>query len=358
MNTDRSIIFLHPPDQMNRIRFYYKKYLERKHPLFFLSNENLINGNLDYAQLNRLHPLCLIYADTGPVPFNIYDSPWPTFCFHIDTFSTLKNRINISRLFDVTIVFHPEFKILFERHGIKTEVLTHAIDHECFRHQDDKERQLEVAFIGDIKRNNYSVRRNFVKVLPSTFKTNDFSKYYEWEEMIKIYTNSRIVVNIGRNDYLKDANLRCFEAMASGALLFSLSPAELSELGYIEGTDFVGFDDQKGLIEKINHYLLNKDERKKIAANGQIKTLKFHNYQLRIDQLLKILNDHHKFERKLDGYQVNLIFYKDSIVKRNHKQAREFFIQLFRLNAIRALAVSYLLLIPFFSGLKNRSLNK
>ena len=59
--------------------------------------------------------------------------------------------------------------------------------------------------------------------------------------MAKIYKQSKVVVNLSRDDYLQDANLRCFEVMASGALLITPKPTELSEIGFIEGTHYVTF---------------------------------------------------------------------------------------------------------------------
>ncbi len=357
MTTRNSILFLHHSDQMNKIRFFYRKYLERAYDLFFLDEKNYTEGRLNFNQLKSVNPICLIYADTGPVPSNIYESQWPTICFQIDTFSATRNRVNISRLFDITIVFHPEFKNIFEHHNIKTEVLAHAIDHQLFTDQ-EKNKELEVAFLGDIRRNNYSIRKNYLKDLPKLFRTNDFSKHLPWEKMIEIYTKSKIVLNIGRNDFLKDANLRCFEAMASGALLFNIVPSELTSLGYTDGTDFIGFSDKKEMMRKLIYYLDNEYERKKISKNGQEKTLAFHNYELRIKELIKIINNHTLVKRNLNGYEVKVILFKNSIAQRNQKESKEWLLELFQLNFFRTIPVAFLIVVPFFSGLKKRMLGK
>jgi spore maturation protein CgeB len=50
---------------------------------------------------------------------------------------------------------------------------------------------------------------------------NEWWRLYTYEEMVKVYQRSKIVVNVGRDDYPQDANLRVFEAMAAGALLIT-----------------------------------------------------------------------------------------------------------------------------------------
>jgi len=70
---------------------------------------------------------------------------------------------------------------------------------------------------------------------------NDWSRRYEPEEMARIYRQSKIIVNIARDDFPQDANLRTFEAMATGALLLTSLPTELTEIGFEDGVHFVGF---------------------------------------------------------------------------------------------------------------------
>ncbi|MEM4218097.1 MAG: glycosyltransferase [Candidatus Methanomethylicaceae archaeon] len=59
------------------------------------------------------------------------------------------------------------------------------------------------------------------------------------------------MVNISRDDFPHDANMRCFEVMAAGALLVTSLPTELADLGFEEGRHFVGFEHEQDLLEKV-----------------------------------------------------------------------------------------------------------
>jgi hypothetical protein len=56
---------------------------------------------------------------------------------------------------------------------------------------------------------------------------NDFRRRYSKEETAKVYQQSTIVVNVTRDEFPPEANMRCYEAMAGGALLIAPMPTEL-----------------------------------------------------------------------------------------------------------------------------------
>ena len=91
---------------------------------------------------------------------------------------------------------------------------------------------------------------NFTKPAPKwlpklaqEFHTNDWSRWYSVAEVANVYRRSQIVVNIGRDDFPQDANLRVFEVLASGTLLLTSMPTELAQLGFQQGAHFVGYCD-------------------------------------------------------------------------------------------------------------------
>jgi hypothetical protein len=108
-------------------------------------------------------------------------------------------------------------------------------------------------------------------------------------DMYRVLAQSRIAVN--RHGDFADghaANMRMFEATGVGALLMTESATNLRDF-FEPGREvvpYVGVDD---LVEKIRHFIEHEEERIKIAAAGQRRTLKEHTYANRVMQLAGML---------------------------------------------------------------------
>ncbi len=83
-------------------------------------------------------------------------------------------------------------------------------------------------------------------------------------------------------------NMTLFEATGCGTLLITDERSNLSEI-FVPGKEVVTYTNGTDLAEKINFYLSNETKRAKIAARGQLRTLKEHTYDQRMRELLKIL---------------------------------------------------------------------
>jgi spore maturation protein CgeB len=88
-------------------------------------------------------------------------------------------------------------------------------------------------------------------------------------------------------------NMRLFEATGVGALLLTEAAPNLKEL-FEPGREVVSYESEDDLVEKIEHYLRNDDERLEIAAAGQKRTLSEHTYRRRMSELAAML------EQRLD----------------------------------------------------------
>src|SRR6266480_323353 len=73
------------------------------------------------------------------------------------------------------------------------------------------------------------------------FRMNDRSRRYEPEAMARIYRQSKIIVNIARDDFSQDTNLTTIEEMPEAALLLTSLPAEPAQIGFEDGVHFVVF---------------------------------------------------------------------------------------------------------------------
>jgi hypothetical protein len=119
---------------------------------------------------------------------------------------------------------------------------------------------------------------------------NDWRRPHSFHEMAETYRCSKIVVNISRDDYPEDANLRLFEVIASGALLVTRLPSEATELGLKAGVHFVGYEGDEELLDVVGYYLAHDDERLRIAETGRAAVLRDHTYDCRAAALLATID--------------------------------------------------------------------
>jgi hypothetical protein len=118
---------------------------------------------------------------------------------------------------------------------------------------------------------------------------NEVARRYSAEELTSIYRQSKIVVNIGRDDYPQDANVRTFEAMAVGALLVTSLPSELTAIGFRDGVHFIGYRNEAEITGLVRTYLADEAARRTIAAAGRELVLREHTYDRRIHTLLELI---------------------------------------------------------------------
>jgi hypothetical protein len=231
-----------------------------------------------------------VESDFPLLPRGLAQSRIPTMCFHVDTYAFTRRRIRWSGLFDGVAVFHPGYERIFAKSGHPGAfVLPHAVQRELYD-RPEKNREFEIAWVGTTAGPIYRRRRKWLPKLAAQFRMNDWKRGYTLAEVADIYQRSRIVVNLGRDDFPQDANMRVYEAMAAGALLITSAPTELTGLGFKEGTHFVAYRGEEELIPAVRHYLDHEDERSKIAAAGRGKTLREDTYDCRAARLLQVLS--------------------------------------------------------------------
>jgi hypothetical protein len=200
----------------------------------------------------------------------------PTLCFHVDTYAFTRRRVRWSYLFDHVVVFHPGYDSIFSEAGHPGAfLLPHAVQREFF---DGPElpREFEIGWVGQVSGPNYRSRGELLPRLAAMFRTNNWARPHTLEEVAGVYQRSRIVVNIGRDDFPQDANQRVFEAMASGALLLTSLPTELTELGFQEGTHFVAYRQESEIVSLVQKYLQDGRNRAHRFGRARESTARTH----------------------------------------------------------------------------------
>ncbi|HEY6138860.1 MAG TPA: glycosyltransferase [Thermoanaerobaculia bacterium] len=277
------VVFLCGEDELDKERRGYARAFARVAPL------RLIAPSDDWrARLAGLDPIAVINPDGRPwLPDGIERIDVPTAVFHIDTYVATERRVRWSALYDVAFVFHPGF----ERRFANGRLLPHAAEGELFD-APALPRTFEVGWVGRAGRSIYSDRGRILRALASRFVTNDIERYYTPEEMADVYRRSKIVVNVSRDDHPQDANMRCFEAMAAGALLVTRLPTELTDLGFAENVHFAGYRDAGEAADVVARWLARDDERGEIARRARSLVLREHTYDARVQTILSAMERH------------------------------------------------------------------
>lgn len=211
--------------------------------------------------------------DRGTLPAGLAECAALTACWHIDSFSATQWRAEHARLFDLTFVFHPGSVERFRALGVPdVRMIPHAVRRQFYAGESEP-RTLDVAFVGSLV-GAYTYRRVCLAALSAMgCSLNDYRRSYEYPELAATYRAARIGVNVPQDPYLRDANLRCFEIMAAGALLLTPLNSELRELGFLPGRHYLEFASPADLCDQVRRMQRSEAARAGIANAARWKVL-------------------------------------------------------------------------------------
>lgn len=109
-----------------------------------------------------------------------------------------------------------------------------------------------------------------------------------YSEMPLVFQKSRINLNISLRSIKSGIPLRAFDIMGSGGFLLSNYQEDFLE-NFTPGEDFVCYESEQDLLQKIDYYLTQEDERQAIAKNGHDKVAAAHTYRDRVREMLSCL---------------------------------------------------------------------
>jgi spore maturation protein CgeB len=113
-------------------------------------------------------------------------------------------------------------------------------------------------------------------------------------EMYDIIFKSLVVLNIHADSSPEYAsNMRLFETTGIGTCLLTDWRKNISDL-FIDDKEIITYKSDSDCIEKAKWLLTNPEKCLEIGRAGQIKTLSHHTYDNRVEDLLKIINEHMK----------------------------------------------------------------
>lgn len=109
-----------------------------------------------------------------------------------------------------------------------------------------------------------------------------------YSEMPLVFKKSRINLNISLRSIKSGIPLRAFDIMGSGGFLLSNYQEDFLE-NFTPGVDFVYYESEEDLLQKIDYYLTHEEEREAIAKNGHAQVAAAHTYRHRVREMLSDL---------------------------------------------------------------------
>jgi hypothetical protein len=196
------------------------------------------------------------------------------------------HRLRYARLFDYVLVSQRDWMSDFVEAGCpQVHWLPFACDLE-FHCDYELERLYDVGFVGYVNLAEQQERLRLLTELSERYRMNEFLKPAYLKEMAKIYSQSKIVVNMPNRGGF---NMRVFEAMACGAMLLTEDTGNGQKELFKAGVHMDIYRSKEELFEKIDYYLAHEQERQAIAAAGQHEVRSKHRYAERAQTILEIM---------------------------------------------------------------------
>lgn len=145
-------------------------------------------------------------------------------------------------------------------------------------HKPEIEKTVDVGFCG-----NWVNRSNWINAIPNIKK----DIMVIGEDMVNAINSYKIHFNRNMAD---DINYRTFETLGCKTFLLTNYTENLDKLFDI-GNDLVTYESKNDLIEKINYYLNNDDERNRISENGYNNVINNHTFVNRAKDILDIIKN-------------------------------------------------------------------
>lgn len=122
-------------------------------------------------------------------------------------------------------------------------------------------------------------------ILPGAIQKGKADYYLE---LPYIFRYSKINLNISLRSIQSGIPLRAMDIMGSGGFLLSNFQSDFLE-HFVPGKDFVYYEDEADLMNKVEYYLTHEKERLEIAENGLYTVKTSHTFDHRINSIIEVL---------------------------------------------------------------------
>ncbi len=112
-----------------------------------------------------------------------------------------------------------------------------------------------------------------------------------YTQMPKVFRQSKINLNISLRSIRSGIPLRALDIMGNEGFLLSNYQQELAQY-FVPGEEFVYYEDEQDLMDKVAYYLNHEEERKRIAHNGYLKVKQEFSYDVQVRKMFDMLVQH------------------------------------------------------------------
>lgn len=165
-------------------------------------------------------------------------------------------------------------------------------------HQDyQSPRELDIAFVGHLYEDDTWRTSLRTKLLEYGYDEN---KFYVGnatkEDMAKIYSRAKIVLNGTVRNNKQDINMRVFEAMSSGAYLLTqkLDNEDMDKI--LDSSLYSTYTTEQEMFEKIDMILKDWTKYSDIAEQAKLFVRTYHTYKIHLQALMQTLSNPKKQE--------------------------------------------------------------
>jgi len=145
-------------------------------------------------------------------------------------------------------------------------------------------KKYDIGFVGkDAKK---FARGRYLEILRGKYPDSYIGKA-DYRDMSRIYSASKVCFNLSISN---DINMRIFEIMSCGCLLLTnrIRNNGFNEL-FQDGKHLITYKNDKELIELIDYYLGNSEERDRIAEEGYKLVVSNHTYYHRVQSMFNYI---------------------------------------------------------------------
>ena len=215
------------------------------------------------------------------VDYNYILNEWMKNCSHLDENIKFKDENNILTYEERAKVFIPPSFIYPSPSYLK---LSKA----------QNERKIDVFFSGRVGAYR-SYRRDSLLYLIENGVCG-YINFFNAEgnldiiEYYRMLWNSKIAINFSYSTKGHQLKGRATDAISLGAMLLESENHQIA-CYFEDGEDYVSFSSKEDLLEKIDYYLKNSEERIRIAENGMRKIEKCYNPKIYWNSILKKIDE-------------------------------------------------------------------
>lgn len=129
----------------------------------------------------------------------------------------------------------------------------------------------------------YTIDKNAVIAKAQNMGAVDY-----YSEMPYVFANSKINLNITLRSIQSGIPLRAMDIMGASGFLLTNFQADFLDY-FIPNEDFVYYESEEDLIDKVNYYLSHEKERAEIAHNGHEKVKANHSFEKFFEHIFQIV---------------------------------------------------------------------